>query len=131
MHSGKEENEMFYGDFKNKSDVCEEFAIPDFEGVIVFACYDRPPYEGYAEVIYLHEGKFFMAQGSHCSCYGLEDSWAPIEMPIEGLRRILSGTGMLSQYYGHLSEVLDLITELNLEGADPDIIQVALTLAIG
>lgn len=66
---------MFFGDFKSKQDICKEFRIPDFEGQVIFAAYEYEDYSGSAEVIYVHDGKFYMAHGSHCSCYGLEDQW--------------------------------------------------------
>ena len=99
---------MYFGNFGDKHDVCREFGIPDFEGTVVFAAYDTPDYDGYAEVIFVHKGKFYMAHGSHCSCYGLEDQWDPIEMPIDGLRKIIGqGTGMLSHYEKEFESSLD------------------------
>lgn len=123
---------MFYGNFKDKGDVCNEFSIPDFDGTVVFAAYETPDYEGYAEVIFIHNGKLFMAQGSHCSCHGLEQQWDPVEMPVDGLRRIITeGTGMLSHYRDHLNEVIDRIEELNLFEKSSDVQQVVLKLAFG
>lgn len=123
---------MFFGDFTSKQDICKEFRIPDFEGQVIFAAYEYEDYSGSAEVIFVHDGKFYMAQGGHCSCYGLEDQWEPIEMPIEGLRRIIGeGSGMLSRFRGGLSEALETIEVLNLEGASSDVVYMALKLAYG
>lgn len=122
---------MYFGSFENKKDICEQFRIPNFEGTVLFAVYDNEDYDGSAEVIFVHDGKFYMASGSHCSCYGLEDQWEPIEMPIDGLRRIIEqGAGLLSRY-GGLSEALEMVEILNLEGASSDHVYIALKLAFG
>ncbi len=121
---------MFFGDFKSKQDVCEQFNIADFEGQVIFAAYEYEDYSGSAEVIYVHDGKFYMASGSHCSCNGLEDQWEPIEMPVDGLRRIIEqGCGMLSKHREGLSGALEMVTTLNLEGASSDVVYIALKLA--
>jgi len=123
---------MFFGDFKDKQDICEQFRISDFDGTVIFAAYEYEDYSGSAEVIFIHDGKFFMASGGHCSCNGLEGQWEPIEMPIEGLRRIVGeGCGMLSKFRGGLSEALEMIEVMNLEGASSDVVYTALKLAYG
>jgi hypothetical protein len=123
---------MFFGSFESKKDICEQFGIPDFEGTVLFAVYDNEDYEGSAEVIFVHNGKIYMASGSHCSCYGLENQWEPIEMPIDGLRRIIEqGSGLIARYGKNLSEGLDMINILNLEGASSDNVYIALKLAFG
>jgi hypothetical protein len=128
----QKEKNMFFGDFTSKRDICEQFRITDFDGTVIFAAYEYEDYSGSAEVIFVHDGKFFMAQGGHCSCNGLEDQWEPIEMPIDGLRRIIGeGSGMLSKFRDGLSEALEMIEVLNLEGASPDVVYTALKLAYG
>jgi len=66
---------------------------PDFVGFeILLASYGTPSYEGYAFVLARKEGKLYEVNGSHCSCYGLEDQWDPEETTIEALRhRITQG----------------------------------------
>lgn len=122
---------MFFGSFGNKSDVCKQFEISDFDGTVIFAVYDMYGYEGEAEVIFVNDGNFYMVHGSHCSCYGLEDQWEPIEMPINGLRRIIEGSRLLSEYGTGLSEALEVIDGLNLEEASEDTVRMALKLAYG
>jgi len=58
--------------------VKEEFDIdmPEPEEVI-FAAYDEGNYEGSADVVYRQGDTFFYASGNHCSCFGLENQWAP------------------------------------------------------
>lgn len=73
-------SDVYQGSFGSWSDVCSYFdeviAEPD---QVIYAIYDQPPYEGYADVIYRVGDRFYWAHGSHCSCYGLEEQWAPIE----------------------------------------------------
>jgi hypothetical protein len=116
---------MFEG-FENKEDVCSQFNIGDFDGVIVLAIYDQGSYDGTAEVIYVHGGKFYMASGSHCSCYGLEDQWNPVEMPVEGIEKIIAGGGLLSGYKDWLLKVIAAYERLDLFNASSDEVDVAL-----
>ena len=120
---------MYFGEFSNREDVCREFST-EFEGTVIFAAYDQQDYDGHAEVIFIRNGKIYMVQGGHCSCYGLEDQFEPVEMSVDGLRRIiLDGNGMLSQYKDYLSEVIEMIDTMDLEHASPETAQMALKLA--
>lgn len=49
---------------------------------MLWAEYDNGGYEGSAIVIYRQGDKVFEVSGGHCSCYGLEDQWAPEEYDI-------------------------------------------------
>lgn len=124
---------MYFGQFNNTADVCKEFQINGVDGVIVFAAYDIDGYEGSAEVIFVKEGHLYQVSGSHCSCYGLEDQWKPEEMPIEALRHVVENGkyGILHDYKEGLLSLLDVLVELNLEGAKPETVQLALKLAYG
>lgn len=88
--------ETYNGDFKNWGDVAQEFTnrswsdsddvtrlkalavIPEPEQVL-YAEYKQEGYEGSAWVVYRNGDKFYSVEGSHCSCYGLEDQWKPEE----------------------------------------------------
>lgn len=104
-------NRNYRESFSDWDDLREKFSndysadnspVPAKEPRYVFAVYDTPPYEGSAEIIYSDDGKkFFMASGSHCSCFGLEGQWQPIEMPLEGIDKILSSD------YGELARFRD------------------------
>lgn len=65
-----------------------EMSMPQPDEVI-YAEYDRPGYEGYANVIYRNGDRFYWAHGSHCSCYGLEGQWDPEEYDARTLTYIL------------------------------------------
>ena len=123
---------MYYGSFTNEGDVLREFAVKDFKGVIIFAVYDQDSYEGSADVIFVEDGKFYLAHGSHCSCYGLEECWDPVEMPIQGLRRIIEeGYGPIRQYAAQIETALGFVEELGLEGIPDEQVQMAIKLLYG
>ena len=48
--------------------------------------YETPSYEGYAFTLFRRDGLLFEVNGSHCSCYGLEDQWSSEETSVEALR---------------------------------------------
>lgn len=67
--------------FESWKDVASNFSadIPEPDEVL-FAEYDlSQAYEGSADVIYRSGDKYYWASGSHCSCYGLEGQWDPVE----------------------------------------------------
>jgi hypothetical protein len=75
---------------------------------VIFAYYDQGCYDGTAFVLFLRNGKLYEVHGSHCSCYGLEDSWDPEETTIEALR--LRPWGDLTRIFGLSKEqVLSII----------------------
>ncbi len=84
---------VFLGNFKSKNYVGYAFdeAISDFE--IVVAAYNYGDYCGGAYVLATKDGNLFEVEGSHCSCYGLEDQWKPTEVNAAYLKnRIDNGT---------------------------------------
>lgn len=74
----------------------------DLEGVeILLAYYSYEDYEGIAFVLFRKDGKLYEVNGSHCSCYGLEDQWQPEEVMLEELEnRVTEGTFGLGYSYG-------------------------------
>jgi hypothetical protein len=66
---------------------------PEFQGAeILLASYGTPGYEGYAFVLFRRDGKLYEVNGSHCSCFGLEDQWRPEETTVGALRhRVVNG----------------------------------------
>jgi hypothetical protein len=62
-----------------RDDPCDWKSVCDPDEVL-YANYDCPPYEGYALVMWRKGRKYYILQGSHCSCYGLgETGWSPEE----------------------------------------------------
>lgn len=72
-----------YGDENEPENLPEGFPSPDD---IVVAAYEIDGYEGSAFVLFTRDGKLFENHGGHCSCYGLEDQWAPEETTAAALR---------------------------------------------
>lgn len=52
---------------------------------IIYAEYEDGGYDGQVWVLFYDNGKFWYVEGSHCSCYGLEDQWSPEEYAAETL----------------------------------------------
>lgn len=44
---------------------------------ILFASYASGSYSGDSIVLFERDGELYINEASHCSCYGLEDSWSP------------------------------------------------------
>jgi hypothetical protein len=98
---------IFLGQLESLIDVMSEFE-PNWTGDdrqikelkasgkysgIVLAYYDMDGYEGSAFVLLLRDGELWEVNGSHCSCYGLENQWNPEPTTREALlHRITKGT---------------------------------------
>ena len=92
-------------------DIIHDFEIDTatLEGCeILFASYEIEDYEGSAFVLFRKENKLYEVNGSHCSCYGLEDQWEPEETTKEALLyRIENGcTYSGTEYKNELKEFL-------------------------
>ena len=80
---------VYYGDWEyenwyhlaGKEALERDFGIdPLPESVhVLFAYYSYENYSGDAYVLFEQDGKLYGVEGSHCSCYGLEDQWYPTE----------------------------------------------------
>lgn len=71
---------IYNDNFNSWKDVQESYKMKEKHPDKVFlAYYGYESYEGYSYVIYRNGDKYYMNQGSHCSCYGLEGSWTPEE----------------------------------------------------
>jgi len=80
--------EKRYDGFDNFQDLIEQFRVdptPVTDADIVVAVYESESYEGNAFVLYQKDGKLYEVNGSHCSCYGLENQWKPEETSIEAI----------------------------------------------
>jgi hypothetical protein len=70
----------YFGEFTSWADINSRFEIDEVEpDNVLYACYDIDGYEGSASVIFRRGRKYYYNQGSHCSCYGLENQWEPEE----------------------------------------------------
>jgi hypothetical protein len=96
---------IYFDLFETQEDIIKEFAInsKELEGAeILYASYDTPPYEGYAQVIFRKDDKLYEVNGSHCSCNGLEGCWVPEETSILAL---LSRPNVHDQAKANIKEV--------------------------
>lgn len=91
------------GDFKDlstseiKTEIVKEYQItPELlAGVhLIVAGMWEDSYDGHAFIPFEREGKVFEVQSAHCSCYGHEGQWDPIERPIEAI--VKSGNYVLA-----------------------------------
>jgi len=102
---------LYLGNFSGREDIEEEFSdygwnyltnsqrVGDFvltEGInIIAAYYTYEDYSGAAFVLFEQDGKLYEVNAFHCSCYGLENQWAPEETSLEAVR--------MRHFYGHLT----------------------------
>ena len=124
---------MYYGEFDNWEDVAGNFGIDETSNdkVVLFAAYDVDGYDGSATVVFVRNGTFYIVEGGHCSCYGLEGQWEPDEMPLEGLLRMTDeGYGVLHYFEKEFKAALRCVQELKIEGLAPRDAQTLLKLAL-
>jgi len=98
----------YYDLFNSLTDINNEFKCkaPDLRDVnILFAAYEYETYSGNAIVIFNQYDKMYMVEGSHCSCYGLENQWTPIETTKETIEMRLDK----GAYYGIFGRYSDEI----------------------
>lgn len=69
---------VYQENWSSWADVVRDFQVevPEPEEVLV-AWYGYESFEGSAVVVYRNGNMFYVVEGSHCSCYGLEDNWNP------------------------------------------------------
>ncbi|MGM1023504.1 MAG: hypothetical protein ACQEXV_23960 [Bacillota bacterium] len=97
-------------------DILDSFRVEASEDIeILFAYYTYADYTGKAFVLFRKDGKLFEINGSHCSCYGLEDQWDPEETNVEVLCHRLTVGSMGRSYDNdnlYADELLALIETL-------------------
>lgn len=74
----REISEIYHG-FDDWKDVQEQYEMSEPEAEEVICAYYGADYcySGESLVVYRNGGNYFLNEGSHCSCYGLEGQWAP------------------------------------------------------
>lgn len=78
-----------FNGFADADDVFNRFNVKEDEqkDVEFIYAYYWCDYDGSAFVLFARKGKLYEVNGSHCSCYGLEDQWSPEETSVEALRK--------------------------------------------
>lgn len=111
---------MYLNDWKEggKEQLIRAFEIEEsvLDGCnILLASYEYESYEGDAFVLYEKDGKLFEVNGSHCSCYELEEQWEPEETTKDALLKRIND-GSLGQSYGDVNvykaELLEVLSRI-------------------
>lgn len=105
---------VYHNIFESWADVQSNFSTDAPEPFkVLYADYDYEDYSGYATVLWRNEdGSFGLVNGSHCSCYGLEDQWDVEEISDVAMR------GELARDTYYLRGCRDIVAaELGTEGA--------------
>jgi hypothetical protein len=103
--SGKKEREAVEKDFNVTLG-------PEIE--ILLASYTYENYSGSAFVLYREGEDYYEVNGSHCSCYGLEDQWTPENTDLKTLYHRVT-VGRLGQDWdgnGFSKELKELLESL-------------------
>lgn len=123
---------IYHGLFTSHADIIEEFHItPDDIGHVVYAHYDVASYEGSAFVIYIKNGKFWLVEGSHCSCFGLEDQWEPEEMPLPVIDKIVESNMFTRPFADEIKERIRSMDDHGIMNSTPENIPVFLKMFYG
>lgn len=75
-----------YKDGQAQNNILELNPEPD---QVFLAAYGGGGYDGDALVAFRIGDKYYTVEGSHCSCYGLEDQWSPEEYDYETFMAVL------------------------------------------
>ena len=76
-------NHKYWMERKNKM----QNVLPKYDNKnILFASYGSENYSGDAWVLFEENGKLYEVNGSHCSCFGLEDQFDPEETNLEAIK---------------------------------------------
>mgnify|MGYP000217434116 CR=1 FL=1 len=108
MYMSKKEYEAESAPYKNKNMWLSKKAemktlLDSWEPIhILLASYGTGSYEGDTFVLFERDGKLFEVNGSHCSCYGLENQFDPEETSLEALKhRLVEGKLGKDNYCGN------------------------------
>ena len=97
----------YYEGWENWDALKRDFGIDLKEPRNIFAAYDVDGYEGYALVIFNYGRKYKIVEGSHCSCYGLEDQWKPTEHSKDEIMKMLEAKEwMFDRYRDQITKLL-------------------------
>ena len=62
------------------SELQKEFEMNESEpDELIFVSYDGDGYDASIFIMYRNGSKYYIVEGSHCSCFGFEDQWDPTE----------------------------------------------------
>ena len=76
-------SKRYFENFDGIDSVHANFGIPSEtvkDEEVLYAYYGYGCYCGSATVLFQRDGKLYEELSSHCSCYGLENTWSPEEV---------------------------------------------------
>lgn len=101
--------EKYEDRFCDWEDIQHEFRMDEPKpDEVIYASYTYENYSGSAIVIYRRGEKFYVNQGGHCSCNGLEGQWDPTEYESLELFRACVVKG----YWYNKEEILATIPDI-------------------
>lgn len=74
----------YSGEWENHEDLQGQSGCDVTPDELVFASYNAADYEGWSQIVFVRDGKWFENHDSHCSCNGL-DVWEPEETSPEAI----------------------------------------------
>jgi len=78
----------YQGGWSNAEEMVGDFSesIEVLKGAkVLYALREYGDYDGWCFVLFKRDAKLWEVNGSHCSCYGLEEQWDPEETSVEAL----------------------------------------------
>lgn len=78
--------------FSNVQDILDQYELDKsaLDGVtIICAYYENEDYDGSSAVLYEKDGKIYLVEAGHCSCYGLEGQFESTQYEEKDLREKL------------------------------------------
>lgn len=112
---------VYIDEFKCNQDIADQFSNSEEEkdfiqylldsSEVLLAWYGGGAWDGEAMVIYKSKGKLYEVTGSHCSCYGLEGQWDPVEVSYKTLAMREPSPWQDEEYTEAYKEMLELIKD--------------------
>ncbi len=99
---------MYLADFDCLQSVLNAYNIEekDLDGMeILCAFYTIGCYDGRSMVLLKKDDKLFIVDAAHCSCYGLENQWSPVETTETLLRKEIEEK--IRYYYEEFKPLID------------------------
>lgn len=95
----------------------DEYDYSKYDGVeILLAYYSYEDYSGEAFVLFRKDNQLNEVNGTHCSCYGLENQWEPEKTTVEALQHRLDNgyfgrdfSSKRNVFYNELKQILETL----------------------
>ena len=105
----KEFHGIYSADDQQRKELLEKYPEPDD---VLYANYDIDGYDGSAFVVWRNGRKYYILEGYHCSCYGLEEAgFDPEEFKTKKLFVAYLKKLSLEHYRGDAKYILEKLGE--------------------